>query len=125
MVAGDRIDASVDFSDTNIYIVIYGTGGGFNSVAFNGPHIYDYQDTISSFTSVSLKAATLTGFDASRISFDADNIYLNFAGLGIPGYDTVVSVDLNTSTVVPEPASLLLLGTGLVGAVRAVRRKRG
>jgi hypothetical protein len=40
------------------------------------------------------------------------------------GYWLMDNVEYDAATV-PEPASLLLFGTGLVGAVRAVRKRRG
>ena len=76
--ASDVINASVDFSDTKIVISVGGLGyGGFSSGAFNGPHIYDYTNSIAPFTNVSIDSAATTylGFGLDRITFN-ENKYL-------------------------------------------------
>ena len=110
---------TIDISDTNIY-VHFNVTDGWMAEPFNGFRISDALGLIPDFTSVTINAATnMSGFGASRISFDADNIWINWQGLTFV-YDTVVSLDIN-STSVPEPATLLLLGFGLIG-IAAVRR---
>jgi hypothetical protein len=74
---------------------------------------------------VTINAATnLAGFDASRVSFDANNIYVNWQGL-VFNTNTVVSLDVNGSVApVPEPATLVLVGAGGLGLLAKARRRR-
>ena len=60
----------------------------------------------------------MAGFDVSRISWDGDNIWANFQGLGF-GVGTIASIDV---TPTPIPSAALLLGTGLIGLVGLRRR---
>ncbi|MDE3178676.1 MAG: PEP-CTERM sorting domain-containing protein [Acidobacteriota bacterium] len=85
------------------------TGGNYcdadGSIAGNGPHNPMYQGTLT---------FTITGFTGITSSTTASNAVFSFgttAGDDVPG------------SVVPEPASLLLFGTGLLGLGLIVRRK--
>lgn len=105
---------SIDFSDTNIRFGFLYNGGSFSTASFNGFETFDLNSTIPDFTSVSINAATnMAGLDASRISFDANHIWVNFQGLSF-GTSTVVSLDINTAaSAVPEPSTLALLSLGM------------
>jgi hypothetical protein len=98
--------ASLDVSNTNL-LIDFGTGGTFASGSFNGFQLWDVAGTISAIFSVTINASTnMVGFDASRITFDADNIYVNFQGLSYTA-DTIVSLDVSDGeSAVPEPASI-------------------
>jgi hypothetical protein len=114
---------TIDISDTNLFASFTKTGH-FSAVSFSGFLITDVNNTIDSFTSVTINALTnMVGFDASRISFDENHIWVNWQGLGI-NRSTVVSLDINGRGRhdVPEPESLALLCIGLTGL--AVLRRR-
>ncbi len=106
----------IDVSDTSILFNFY-VGGA--AASFNGFQFTDYTNTIDAFSSV-LIADTNLAFDASRIRFDENNIWVNFQGLGSNSMG-FVSLSVNA---VPEPATVLLLGSGLLGLIGLKRKMK-
>lgn len=116
-----NFEGTLDISDSNILADFHGSST-YSGASFNGFRITDVNSTIASFTSVSVNAITnMGGFDASRVTFDADNIWVNWQGLNFDA-NTFVSIDIGGGTSVPEPTSLALVAAALVAA-GTLRRK--
>jgi hypothetical protein len=106
---------NADFDDAAIVIKFPGSCcGGFTSASFNGLHVFDVNGTIPQILSVTINAATsFPGFTASRISFDANNIFVNFSGLNPNPSTAVLALDI---TAAPEPSTWFFMA-GLVAFV--------
>jgi len=123
---------NMDISDNNILIDFSPENASTSWTAspFNGFQLFDINNTISAITSVTVNGATtMAGFTSSDISFDANNIYVNWAGLAIAP-TTIVSLDVGFADAapVPEPSTifaggLLALPFGLQG-IRWLRNRK-
>jgi hypothetical protein len=92
---------------------------------FVGLRLSDVLGQIDAFTAFTVSTESSIEFASSRLSFDADNLWVNFAGLSFAQGDRLVLnvVDSSPAPVpaVPEPATkvLMLLGLGSLLALRA------
>lgn len=111
-----------NFSDTNLRADFHASFTYYAGYSFVGWHFFDVLGTIGSFTGASLNSDTnIIGIDASRITFDANNIWVNLRGLSVTP-STVVSIDVSSiPSSVPEPEaySMLLAGLGLLGVMNS------
>ncbi|MDT7519546.1 FxDxF family PEP-CTERM protein [Rhodoferax sp. TBRC 17660] len=112
---------TLDISDDG-FTAHFTRDGGFSNGSFNGFRITDISGTIGAFTSFSLVSNTGLG-GTPTLSFDADNLYVNWQGQSFNGGDVVFSVNV---APVPEPETyaMMLAGLGLLGAAARHRKQK-
>lgn len=117
---------SVDFSDTSILFDFFTTlsNPAFRSETFNGLVFDVLSGGPLAFSSFSIDpSSNFAGFNENRIGLSGDRLTIDWGGLAY-NTDTRVLIHFVPATVeVPEPATVTLLGLGLLGVV-ATRRKR-
>lgn len=111
----DTGPSSASILITNLSTVTYGSS----------PNLTDLTDTnsdIAPFLGVTIGSTNIVGMDASRLAFTADTIDLDFGGLTVAQGQSV-RIDITTNAV-PEPASLMMVGTGAIAILGYARRRR-
>lgn len=112
---------AVDFTGTSLTLVLTTTLNTptWGGTTFNGP-VFTAAGPLGIGGATVGVGTTLAGFDLSRVGIAPNEIRIDWNGLSYRSGDTV-QLDF---VLVPEPASLTLLGAGLLGLVAAARPRR-
>ena len=111
-------------------VFTFNSSSTFGTGTFNGFQIAETGGAPATITGVTLDSSSnLSGFDASRISFDTKNVFANVQGLTFTRGKNV-TLDLSflppAPAAVPEPSATLtftLAALGLGGLMVAARKK--
>ncbi|MEO6778696.1 MAG: PEP-CTERM sorting domain-containing protein, partial [Gemmatimonadaceae bacterium] len=71
----------------------------------------------------SVNIASTFVVDPSRLIISGGALYVNLQGLTIQSGQQLV-LDINGPSTVPEPSSMVFLGTGIAGLIPIVRRRK-
>jgi hypothetical protein len=121
---GNVVPATLTVTDHLLYFK-YNLAATFDTATFNGYVISDVSTTIPPITSFVVDPnTTLPGFSASRVTFDATDIFVNVSGLVARAGD-VIEINVNPAAAVPEPSPLALIAAAgaASGAFGWVRRR--
>jgi hypothetical protein len=111
----------LDVSATNI-LISYDVGISWDEAPYNGFGVFDSGGDVAAITAVTINAITnVTGLDATRIAFDADNVYINWRDLD-PQTGQVISLDVTFAS--PAAAPLPLAATSGMALMTSLMTRR-
>ena len=112
---------TVDIDDNGLRYEYKGGGAGFDDITTNAFTFASLYGSGTKITGVTLVGTTITGFDATRLSFTDHSVTVDMNGVGLQGPTSSFQLSIQTAPV-PEPATVALLLGGL--GLLALRRRR-
>lgn len=122
----DLYSGNFDFNFSNAGVTITNFDCcQFNGIGtFNGFRIFDAANSIANIIGVSINAGgtQYSGFDASRITFSANEILIDMRNLFLTNSGQSIALDFTFANEVPEPETTALLAVALLAL--GVSRRR-